>query len=360
MGGKAFVVLAQKELRDAFRNRWFIADALALLILSLALSLLVSLTGAASPVSGFGRTAASLVNLMLLLVPLMGITLGALAIAGDRERGALEFWLTQPVSTATFFLAKALGMGAALAAAVLVGFGASSVVLLLVGATDPFAFLALAGLTVLLAWASLALGLLLSSHCARTSTAVSLDLGAWLLLVLLGDLGLMGTALAVRLPQLGSWPSRWATRWRPIVSPHCACSLAPWSCSDRPGSMLTSASGPVSGSCCQRRSFSGSPQAAVSRTSFCAGRCRDDPSAVSHGALGKPLGRSMLASESAHPTGDPPRARSLQRVRDDHLRAAFCGCCRDGERRYDALRRHRLPARVSTEAFPRMGSHLGA
>jgi Cu-processing system permease protein len=200
MGGKAFVVLAQKELRDAFRNRWFIADALALLILSLALSLLVSLTGAASPVSGFGRTAASLVNLMLLLVPLMGITLGALAIAGDRERGALEFWLTQPVSTATFFLAKALGMGAALAAAVLVGFGASSVVLLLVGATDPFAFLALAGLTVLLAWASLALGLLLSSRCARTSTAVSLGLGAWLLLVLLGDLGLMGTALAVRLP----------------------------------------------------------------------------------------------------------------------------------------------------------------
>jgi len=203
MTGNTLTVLTRKELRDALRNRWFLADAAALLVLSTALSLLVYLTGATSPVSGFGRTAASLVNVMLLLVPLMGLTLGGLALAGDRERGALEFWLTQPIGTATYFAAKAIGLGSALAAAVIIGFGASAALLLLIGATDPFAYLLLAGLTVLLAWASLALGLLLSSRCARTSTAVSLALGLWLLMVFLGDLGLMGTALAVRLPP--SW-----------------------------------------------------------------------------------------------------------------------------------------------------------
>lgn len=65
----------------------------------------------------------------------------------------------------------------------MIGFGASAVLLLLVGATDPFAYLLLAGLTVLLAWASLTLGLFLSSHCARTSTAVSLALSLWLVMV---------------------------------------------------------------------------------------------------------------------------------------------------------------------------------
>jgi len=203
MAGNTVLVLAQKELRDALRNRWFLADAVALLVLSSALSLLVFLTGTTSPVSGFGRTAASLVNLMLLLVPLMGLTLGALALASDRERSALEFWLAQPVGTGAYFLGKALGIGLALAAAVALGFGASAVFLLFVGATDPLAFLALTGLTILLAWASLTLGLLLSSRCSRTSTAVSLALGFWLVLVLLGNLGLMGTALAVRLPP--SW-----------------------------------------------------------------------------------------------------------------------------------------------------------
>ncbi|MCX7623218.1 MAG: ABC transporter permease subunit [Thermomicrobium sp.] len=203
MRGNAVVVLAEKELRDALRNRWFLADAAALLLLSAALSVLVSLVGAGSPVSGFGRTAASLVNVMLLLVPLMGLTLGALTLASDRERSVLEFWLTQPLGTAAYFAAKAIGLGLALAAAVALGFGASGVLVLLAGATDPLSFLGLAGLTVLLAWASLALGLLLSSRCARASTAVSLALGTWLLLVFLGDLGLMGTALAVRLPP--SW-----------------------------------------------------------------------------------------------------------------------------------------------------------
>lgn len=82
MGGNTLTVLTRKELRDALRNRWLLADAAALLLLSTALSLLVYLTGAASPVSGFGRTAASLVNVMLLLVPLMGLTLGGLALAG--------------------------------------------------------------------------------------------------------------------------------------------------------------------------------------------------------------------------------------------------------------------------------------
>ncbi|GIX48542.1 MAG: hypothetical protein KatS3mg131_2753 [Candidatus Tectimicrobiota bacterium] len=54
-------------------------------------------------------------------------------------------------------------------------------------------------LAFLLALASLGLGLLLSAAVRRAATALGLALFLWLVLVLFGDLGLMGTAVVLRL-----------------------------------------------------------------------------------------------------------------------------------------------------------------
>lgn len=200
MRGSAIRLLVAKEARDALRNRWFIAYGASLVILSLILSLLVLASAGYGPVSGFGRTAAGIVNLMLLLVPLMGLTLGALSLATERERGALDFWLSQPLDPAEVYLGKALGLGVALAAVVSIGFGASGLLLGIAGSSrGPLTLLFLTGLTILLGWASLALGLCLSARVSRTSTAVSVAVALWLVLVLVSSLGLMGTAVVVRL-----------------------------------------------------------------------------------------------------------------------------------------------------------------
>ena len=202
MRGSAIRLLVAKEARDALRNRWFIAYGASLVILSLILSLLVLASAGYGPVSGFGRTAAGIVNLMLLLVPLMGLTLGALSLATERERGALDFWLSQPLDPAEVYLGKALGLGVALAAVVSIGFGASGLLLGIAGSSRgplTLLFLFLTGLTILLGWASLALGLCLSARVSRTSTAVSVAVALWLVLVLVSSLGLMGTAVVVRL-----------------------------------------------------------------------------------------------------------------------------------------------------------------
>lgn len=200
MRGSAIRLLVAKEARDALRNRWFIAYGASLVILSLILSLLVLASAGYGPVSGFGRTAAGIVNLMLLLVPLMGLTLGALSLATERERGALDFWLSQPLDPAEVYLGKALGLGVALAAVVSIGFGASGLLLGIAGSSrGPLTLLFLSGLTILLGWASLALGLCLSARVSRTSTAVSVAVALWLVLVLVSSLGLMGTAVVVRL-----------------------------------------------------------------------------------------------------------------------------------------------------------------
>ena len=194
------LTLIQKELRDAFRNRWFLLYAIAFAALSLALAWF-SVSGAGSfGVAGFGRTTAGLINLILLIVPLMGLTLGAMSLAGEREKGTLIYLLAQPISGAEFLLGKFVGLALALTAALVIGFGLTGVFMVIKGGGGDFrVFLTLLILSVLLAVASLSLGFLISAAVKRAATAVGLALFLWLVLVYFGDLGLMGTAVVVGL-----------------------------------------------------------------------------------------------------------------------------------------------------------------
>ncbi len=196
----AALTLAGKEVRDARRNRWFLLYTVGLAVLALAFAGLGASGLGQLGVAGFGRTTASLINLVMLVVPLMGLTLGALAIAGERERGTLLYLLAQPVTVLELYAGKLAGLGAAILAALLVGFGLSgAVVAVRVGRADAGAYVALVGLAFLLALASLSLGLLLSTLARRSSTAVGLSIFVWLALVFLGDLGVMGTSMVLRL-----------------------------------------------------------------------------------------------------------------------------------------------------------------
>jgi len=194
------LILIQKELRDALRNRWFLLYAVAFAALSLALAWF-SASGAGSyGVAGFGRTTAGLINLILLIVPLMGLTLGALALAGEREKGTLIYLLAQPVSGGELLLGKFIGLALALTAALVIGFGLTGVLMAFAGGGGDFAiYLTLLALSVLLGIASLSLGFLISAAVRRAATAVGLALFLWLALVYFGDLGLMGTAVVLQL-----------------------------------------------------------------------------------------------------------------------------------------------------------------
>ena len=190
------LILLQKELRDGLRNRWLWLFALALGLLAYALGTLgLSESGGTL---GFGRTLAGLINLTLLLVPLLGLALGAQSLAGERERGTLPYLLAQPLGRTELLLGKYLGLALALAAALALGFGAAGLGLLRTR-LDPAVFAGLAGLALLLGLTSLSLGLLLSVLAGRTAVALGGALFVWFALVLLADLGLMGTAVALRL-----------------------------------------------------------------------------------------------------------------------------------------------------------------
>ena len=200
MSGSILITLAQREISDALRNRWFIAYAGAFVVLSVALAMLIDSSAGYSGVSGFGRTSAGLINLVLFLAPLMGLTLGAQALTSERERGTLSYLLAQPVSLWEIFISKFIGLAVAISAAIVTGFALATLTIsYLSGGKGMDVFLRLTGLTVLLAVVSLSVGYLISSVAHRTSTALGVSVVAWLGLVMIGDLGLMGTAIMFKL-----------------------------------------------------------------------------------------------------------------------------------------------------------------
>lgn len=200
MSPATVLALAQREISDALRNRWFIAYAGAFVVLCVALAFMIISSAGYGGISGFGRTSAALVNLMLFLAPLMGLTLGAQALSTEREQGTMTYLLAQPVSAFEMFLAKFIGLAVAIAAAILTGFALSTLIIsYLDGGQGMDAFIGLAGLTVLLAWVSLSIGYLISSVSRRTTSALGVAIVVWLGLVLIGDLGLMGTAVILKL-----------------------------------------------------------------------------------------------------------------------------------------------------------------
>lgn len=194
------LTITQKELQDARRNRWYLIYVIVFAGLSLALAWL-GMTGLGDyGLAGFGRTAASIINIVLLIVPLMGLTLGAISLAGERERSTLLYLLAQPVTQLEVLLGKYLGLAIALFSALVLGFGISGILIAVQGGSAEInLYLLMVLLAFMLALVSLSIGFLISSLVRKGSTAISIALFVWLLLLIFGDLGIMGTSIVLKL-----------------------------------------------------------------------------------------------------------------------------------------------------------------
>ena len=194
------VTLAVKEIRDSLNNRWFILYTIAFAVLATALAYLSMMGTGSDGFAGFGRTAAGLINLVLLIVPLMALTAGAGAIASERERGTLSYLLAQPVTRFEVLIGKYIGLALTMMAALALGFGISAAVIASrSGGTNAVTFLSLVGYALILALGMLSLGFLLSVIARKTSVATGAAIFLWLAFVFLGDLGLMGSAVVFRM-----------------------------------------------------------------------------------------------------------------------------------------------------------------
>ncbi len=196
MSGAAgpFLLCARQELLLAVRSRWtqIFAAVFAALALGVASSGYVLSGG--HGVQDFARTAASLVELVLLLVPLTALLIGVLALAP--ERGAAELLFSQPVSRRAILLGKVTGLLGALAAAQALGFGAAGLVIFSrTGASGlgGFALLVLGSLVLTAVFLVLA-ALISAGTVGRRTRALAIALVVWFAAVVLFDVTALGLA----------------------------------------------------------------------------------------------------------------------------------------------------------------------
>jgi Cu-processing system permease protein len=216
---------ARYELVLAVRSRWLQIFAAVFAGLALAVASSGYILSGGHGVQDFSRTAVSLVQLVLLLVPLAALVFGSLALTS--ERGAAELLYSQPVARGRILLGRVLGVWAALAGAELAGFGLAGLVLSSqAGAQGLDRYAALAGTAVGITGVFLSIAALLASgNTGRRTRVLALALVVWFVAVVLFDIAALGAASLLR---SGS-ASRlliWATLVNPVDAARTGALLA--------------------------------------------------------------------------------------------------------------------------------------
>lgn len=186
-------IVASKEFSDRIRNRWVLAVALIFSLFALAIAYFGSAQQGAVGFRGIDVTIASLVSLVIYLVPLIALILGYDTIVGEKERGSLELLLSMPITRFEILLGKFCGLSAALATSTVIGFGAGMLLLSAhLGPRDVYHYLGFAGTAILMGMAFLSLSLLVSVLAMDRIRASGVAIGLWFFFVLIFDLLLMG------------------------------------------------------------------------------------------------------------------------------------------------------------------------
>jgi Cu-processing system permease protein len=199
-GWRRVGVVAREEYRRALETRWLFAFTALFALLVLGLSYFGLAQSREVGFQSFARVTLSLMNLVLVIVPLTGLMLGVTGIAGGGE--SLSLLLAQPVSRGEVLAGKFLGLAAALGVAQALGFGGGGVVVALNGgASQVSGFLVLTLLSLVLGWVTLAAAICIAALWPDRLRAMSIALMLWLLMVIAYDLVVLGaTTLLSGLP----------------------------------------------------------------------------------------------------------------------------------------------------------------
>ncbi|MFN7948056.1 MAG: ABC transporter permease [Blastocatellia bacterium] len=191
------VTIARQELTINVRNKWTLTFAAVFSVLALGISYFGLLTAGSIGFQGFTRTSASLLNLVLYIVPLVALTMGTLSFTSEKSAGELLF--SQPVTRTEILLGKLLGLFASLCTSTVIGFGLAGIVIAFKAGSDgALRYPLFVGFALMLGLIFLSLSALISSLCQRKTKAFGVVLFLWFFFVLFYDLLVIGGTFLMR------------------------------------------------------------------------------------------------------------------------------------------------------------------
>lgn len=190
------------ELAAARRGWTAPLFAIGFALAAVAVALLGLSAGGSLAVQGFARTSLSLLQLVVWVVPMIGLLTGAVAGSECHE---LELVAALPVGRRSMVVARWLAWSVTLGAALLIGLGAAGLAIaLLAGSADGWRYLRLVGVGELALVATLALGMWIGVAARTRLRAVGVAVAVWFLLAVGVDLVAIG-AMALLPPGRAGW-----------------------------------------------------------------------------------------------------------------------------------------------------------
>ena len=197
---RTILEIARQEFTINVRNKWTVLFAVVFGLLVVSISYFGIAAEGYSGLQSFTRTSASILNLVLYIVPLVSLTMGTLSFTGDK--GSTELLYSQPVSRGEVLFGKLLGIFWSIAVSTLSGFVvAGSIILFNTGLDGLARYASFVALSLGLALVFLSVSVAVSIACKRKSKAFGLSLFIWFFFVLFYDLLAIGGAVLL------SWSS---------------------------------------------------------------------------------------------------------------------------------------------------------
>lgn len=186
--------IARQELLVNIRNKWTVIFAGVFGLLIVGISYIGIMAEGFSGMQNFTRTSASMLNLVLYIVPLVALIMGTLSFTSDR--GTTELLFSQPVFRSEVLLGKILGLFYSLSLSMLVGFlVAGGIILSVTGEEGMLQYGIFVLLSLLLALVFLVVAVVIATANKRKSRSFGIALFAWFFFVLFYDLIVLGISL---------------------------------------------------------------------------------------------------------------------------------------------------------------------
>jgi Cu-processing system permease protein len=197
MDVRAIQDIAHQELIIHIRNKWTVIFAFVFGVLVVSISYVGILTEGFTGMQNFTRTSASLLNLVLYIVPLIALTMGTLSFTGDK--GSTELLFSQPLSRAEVVLGKWLGLFFSIALSTMIGFSLAGIIVVTASGLEGLSrYVSFVLLALALSLVFLSIAVFTSTISQRKSRAFGIALFLWFFFVLFYDLLALGGSLMFR------------------------------------------------------------------------------------------------------------------------------------------------------------------
>lgn len=195
------LIIAAKEIKDGYRNRWISYISLIFIVLSFSVTFAGSAITGTLALPELNNLITSLSTIAVFIIPLAAILLSYDAFVGEDESGTLLLLLSYPLTRSQIILGKLIGHGSVMLLSTFIAFGGTGVLLVLLGEDygaieTMLVFMQFILSSFLLALTFILIGYLVSLRVTEKARAVGSLLFVWFLFVLLYDLLLLAVLVA--------------------------------------------------------------------------------------------------------------------------------------------------------------------